>query len=120
VIAILGVSILSWLINRENAGSTLLSYGELMQILKVDDPSVKFQKVRASPTEVRGEIVTSDTITESTPSSLKASETRPFRTRTGFAMDSKLQELLLGRAGSEFVREDDESVLRVVSSWSWE
>ena len=47
VIAILGVSILSWLINRENAGSTLLSYGELMQILKVDDPSVKFQKVAA-------------------------------------------------------------------------
>lgn len=116
LIAILGVSILSWLINRENAGSVVLTYGELMQILKVDDPSVKFQKVRASPTEVRGEIVTSDIITESTLGSLKPNETRPFRTRTGFAMDSKLQELLLQRAGSEFVREDDESVLRVVSS----
>jgi cell division protease FtsH len=116
LVAVLGVTIFSYLMNRENASSVVLSYGELMQILKVDDPSVKFQKVRVSPTEVRGEIVTSDPVSESTAGALPPNETRAFRTQIGLAEDRKLQELLLRRAGSDFVRADEESLSRIVSS----
>lgn len=116
LVALLGISVLSWFFNREASGSASLSYGELMQILQIDDPSVKFQNVRVSPTEVRGDIATSDRLSESTPGTLKPNETRPFRTRTGLAKDAKLQELLLKRAGSDFVRDDEESVVRAIYS----
>ena len=118
LVVILGVSVLSWLINRDSAGSVLLSYGELMQILQADDPSVKFQKVRASPTEVRGEIVTSDTLTESTAARCRRRKRCcAFRTAHRFRDGRQAARIAAqAAAGSEFVREDDESIMRVVSS----
>ncbi len=116
LIVLLGVSLMSYFINKESSGSALLSYGELKQILQIDDPSVKFKNVRVNRTEVRGEIVTSDKLTESAAETLKPNETRAFRTRTDLPIDAKLLDLLLKRAGGDFNSADEESFARVLSS----
>lgn len=119
LVGVLGLMAITWIGNRESAGAASLSYGELMQILHINDPSVQFKNVKVSPSEVRGDIVTSDKISEassSTASALKPQETRSFRTRTGLARDGKMQELLLKRAGSDFTREEEDSVIRVLQS----
>ncbi len=115
LLAVLGMS---YFIKKESVASTELSYGELTQILKVDDPSVKLQNVHASPSEVRGEIVTSDKLTESTPGTLKPSETRAFRTKLNLnpILDGELLRSLRNRSGSDFVRDDEDSYGRILSS----
>jgi cell division protease FtsH len=115
VAVLVGLSLLTWQYQREPA-AVPLTYGELEQILNVDDPSVRFQKVRVSPVEVRGEIATSDTIASSVPDAIKPNETRSFQTRIGLASDKELLKKLQERAGSDFDREPEEAMPRVVSS----
>src|SRR5688500_12327561 len=55
-----------WYFNRAPAVRDI-SYGGLMQILKADDPNVRFQNVQVRRgSEVRGEMVVSDAVSDGT------------------------------------------------------
>jgi cell division protease FtsH len=100
---------------REPA-SIALSYGHLEQLLRVDDPAVKFEKIRVGPGEVHGKIVTGDPLPAGVPDILKPGETREFQTRLGLPGDKKLLDRLRKRAGGDFDREPEESMSRVFSA----
>jgi cell division protease FtsH len=114
VILLLLFSGLVWSINRE-PGAYPITYGELMQILKADNPNVRFRNIQVSPGEVRGEMVTADPVTDA--SGTKASlEVKPFRTRIGLPEDKDLVKALRERAGSSFQRQEEDSFGKLVSS----
>ena len=64
VILLLG-SLVFWLSNREPA-YVPLKYGELMQVLQASrhDPNIVVQKVKVSRTDIRGEIVITDPVSD--------------------------------------------------------
>jgi cell division protease FtsH len=103
---------LIWFLTREPA-ALALKYGEFKQILL--DPSVSFQKVKVGRTEIRGEIVSRDTVSGGNGES-RATVT-PFRTpRIGLETDLDLQRLLDSRVGAAYQGEEDESAFRGVYS----
>ncbi len=113
LLTFLGLTVL-WTVYREPTAQTL-TYGELMQIVQADDPAVRFKNVRVSPGEVRGEIVASDLITDK-DGTKPATETKLFRTRIGLAEDPDLLKKLRLRTGANFYREEEDTVMRTVSS----
>ncbi len=96
---------------REPAAKTL-AYGELMQILQAEDPAVRFQNVKVGRSEIRGEIVTTDTVSDGKTSGDTLVEVRPFRTQVGLAADDELLKRLNERVGPAYQREEDESLLK--------
>ncbi len=89
-----------WFFNREPQLKTL-SYGELMQILQADDPAVHFQNVVVYPkSEVRGEMIVSDNVSDGSAAPSKVVETRLFRTRIGMGTDEELFKRLRQRVGA--------------------
>ena len=114
IVVLLVLSLLTWQYQREPATLTL-SYGQLEQLVKGDDPAVQFEKVRVGPGEVHGKIVTGESITPASAAVLKPNETREFQTRLGLPGDAKLLHRLEKRAGGDFDREADESMSRVVA-----
>ncbi|HEX3315243.1 MAG TPA: ATP-dependent zinc metalloprotease FtsH, partial [Gemmataceae bacterium] len=116
IVVLLGLSVLTWQFQREPATLTL-SYGQLEQLVKGNDPAVHFEKIRVGPGEVHGKIVTGESLSEAAAASqLKPNETREFQTRLGLPGDKKLLERLQRRAGGDFDREPDESMPRVVAA----
>ena len=61
ILAVAGSFLVFWLFNRESSVK-ILTYGELMQILMADDPGLHLQNVNVGRTEIRGEIVTTDMV----------------------------------------------------------
>src|ERR1700693_4319522 len=80
-----------WVLYREPAGVTL-KYGELKQVLQ--DPSVAFQKVKVGHSDVRGEIVMHDAISDSAGSDQRSMVTSFHTSRLGLENDQTLTQLL--------------------------
>jgi cell division protease FtsH len=101
-----------WFFNREPS-PILVKYGELMEILKADDPSLSFQNVKVSRTEISGKMVTNDLVsggTEPTHQKVVA-----FRTpRVGLEQDQELPGLLRERLGPAYQGEEEESAFKGV------
>jgi cell division protease FtsH len=88
-----------------------------MQILRADDPGVRFQKVAVRhKAEVRGEMVVTDTVSNGTLVPEQISEVRPFRTRIGLDNDADLLKRLEERVGQSMTADPEESFLRIVQS----
>jgi cell division protease FtsH len=105
-----------WFINR-GPGSITLKYGELVQILQAPDPGARFQNVRVGRTEIRGEIVTSDAVSDGKDNPARHEVVKAFRTPTvGIQSDPQLLKLLNERVGPNYQAEEEESVLRGVLS----
>lgn len=106
-----GAAILLWLLGHEPPPRNL-TYGELMQILAAEDPAVRFQNVHVGRSEIRGEIVTADTVSDGKLIPGRQVDIRPFRTRTGLAADPELLRRLNERVGPGYQGEEDDSALR--------
>jgi cell division protease FtsH len=103
---------LFWFFNREPT-TILLRYGELMEILKADDPGLSFQNVKVGKTEIRGEIVTRDPV--SGGDKRLHDQVRQFRTpRVGLEADRELPSLLKERLGPAYQGEEEESPFRSI------
>ena len=102
-----------WFFNHEPSALPL-KYGEFKQLLL--DRSVTFQKVKVGRTEIRGEIVTQDPVSDG-GSNAAPKTVKPFRTpRVGLETDFDLQKLLDTRIGAGYQAEEDESASRGVYS----
>jgi cell division protease FtsH len=115
VILLLG-TIVFWLTNREPT-SVPLKYGELMQILETSkrDPNVVVQKVRVGRSDIRGEVVVTDSVSgvPGDKDSGKQQTTMNFRVlRLGLEDDAKLHDLLREAVGSGYQGEEEESALK--------
>lgn len=104
-----------WYLKHEPAPIEL-KYGEFKQILQ--DPTVSLQKLRVGRSEIRGEIVTRDRATTTDKAEARAEETSVlFRTpRLGLEIDTDLQALLDKRVGFGYQGEEEESILKGLSS----
>jgi cell division protease FtsH len=112
----LAVSILFWLFQREPS-ATSLRYGDLMQVLNAarNNPAVSLQKVKVSHTDIRGEIVTRDLVTDGQSNSPRT-QVVPFRTvRVGLENDQDLHRLLK-QASPGYQGEDEDLALKTISS----
>ena len=102
-----------WFFNHEPSALPL-KYGEFKQLLL--DRSVTFQKVKVGRTEIRGEIVTQDPVSDG-GSNVATKTVKAFRTpRVGLETDFDLQKLLDTRIGAGYQAEEDESASRGVYS----
>ena len=101
---------LTWLVNRDSLGIGVkyneLKYGELKQIL--NDPTANFQKVHVGRSDIRGEIVARDLMTDGADGGYKSSHSSFHTPRTGLEIDTTLQELLDKRVGSGYQGEEDD------------
>ena len=89
-----------WFLNREPTYRDL-AYGSLMHICKADDPTARFQKVLVRKnSEIKGELLVTDTISNGSLTPEKLSESIPFRTRIGLASDEELMKRLDQRSAS--------------------
>lgn len=114
--SLLLVSLAMWFVNRPPEARNL-GYGELMQILNADDPAVRFQNVVVvRNSEIRGEMVISDTVSDGKLVPGEASEVRPFRTRIGLGDDQELLKRLDLRVGASYRGAEEEGPLRAVGS----
>jgi cell division protease FtsH len=105
-----------WFLNREPSYITL-SYGKLIQILKSNDPGVSFQNVKVSRTEIRGEIITTDEVSDG-DSNGRRTQVKAFRTpRIGVEVDPELLRRLNDRVGQDYQGEEEESAFKGIFSF---
>jgi cell division protease FtsH len=105
-----------WLFSREPQAKTL-SYGELMQILQANDPAVHFQNVVVRRnSEIRGDMLVSDSVSDGKTTPTKTAEVRSFRTRIGLGNDRELFKRLDQRVGPNYVVEEEEGLFRSLIS----
>jgi cell division protease FtsH len=103
---------------RQAVAPTTLKYGELMQVLAVSRQAgpVALQKVQVTPGQVRGEVVTSDVVSDGKDNTT-STQTVPFRTlRTGFERDTGLYPLLQEAAGPAYQGAEEDSALRAIGN----
>jgi cell division protease FtsH len=104
-----------WFFFREPA-SVSLKYGELKQILL--DQTVSFQNVRVGRSEIHGEIVRTDAISDGRGNA-DLRRVTAFRThRVGLETDADLQKLLDKRVGPAYQAEEDDTSLRSLYSFA--
>jgi cell division protease FtsH len=113
VIALLVAGLAYWMLNREP--STLsLRYGELIEVLASakENPNVSVQRVRVGHTDIRGEIATTDPVSDGDTNKPR-SRVIPFRTqRVGLENDPGLHPLLKSTVGAGYQGEEEESALK--------
>jgi cell division protease FtsH len=120
LLALFTLSLLTFLISyfpRETVAQPL-KYGELVQILGVSKPTsgVSVQRVQLSHAELRGEVVTTDAISDGTDNRT-STLTIPFRTvRTGFERDESIFPLLRDAVGPGYQGAEDEPIMRSLSN----
>ena len=104
-----------WMMNREPMVREL-SYGSLMHICKADDPTARFQKVLVRKnSEIRGELLITDTISDGTLQPKKGAEERiSFRTRIGLPTDPVLMLRLDERAGPNYQGDEERPLIEGV------
>jgi cell division protease FtsH len=116
---VLGLFILTglyWFFNREPTSITL-KYGELMQILQDRNAAVRFKNVKVGRTEVRGEIVTTDEVSDGSLTPTRVEQTKQFRTpRVGLEGDTALFDRLRETVREGYQGEEEESALKGVAS----
>jgi cell division protease FtsH len=116
VILLIGLGIFVYLfLTHEPA--ILLKYGEFKQVLL--DPSVTFQKVHVGRTEIRGEIVTHDTISGALPNAEPAKPVTFHTPRAGLENDPGLQALLDKRVGNAYQGDDEDAMVNGISRFVW-
>jgi cell division protease FtsH len=114
VVAAGGAVLVGWLLRREPA-PTELRYGELIQVLNAsrEGGRVSVRNVRVTHAEVRGEIVTTDPVSDG--ANATHAQTVRFRTlRTGLENDQGLHELLKSAVGAGYEGADEESPLKTL------
>src|SRR5438093_6576011 len=104
---------LFWIWSRD-PGVKNLQYSEFMQIVQAHDPAVHLN-VKIGRSEIRGEIVTTDVVSEGNATPGKVVETRTFRVQRPDVPDPNLLPRLQ-EGGHRYQAEDPESPLRGV--WS--
>jgi cell division protease FtsH len=95
-----------------------LKYGELVQVLNASRGSdaVGLYKVQLTHSDVRGEVVTTDPVSDGKDNQ-PHTMTVPFRTlRTGFERDQGLYALLTETAGGAYQGAEEDSTLRAIGS----
>src|SRR6516165_4017777 len=92
-----------------------LPYGELMQILQANDPALTLDKVKVGRSEIRGEIVTADTVSNGKTTTERLVERQTFRTRRPDPPDAELLKRL-EKAGAAYQGEEEESPLKGIYS----
>jgi cell division protease FtsH len=95
-------------------GYTSLKYGELIQVLTAarTDPGITVQRVQVGHSDIRGEIVCTDRVSDGKDNG-KHTQTLVFRTlRQGLENDPKLHELLNRTVGPGYGGEPEESALK--------
>jgi cell division protease FtsH len=105
---------LMWAFGRDSTGLAL-KYGELKQVLL--DRSISFQKMHVGRTEIRGDIVTHDPVTDGGSNGLLTTKSSFHTPRTGLEIDTTLQEQLDKNVGPSYQAEEDDSTIRSVSSF---
>ena len=114
VVAAGGTFLVWWLFHREPAPREL-RYGELIQILNAsrEGGRVSVRNVRVTHAEVRGEIVTTDPVSDG--ANATHTQTVRFRTlRSGLENDQGLHELLQSAVGAGYEGADEESPLKAL------
>ena len=108
-------SVFVWLFQREPSVKPL-EHGELMQMLKGDDPGVQFQRVQViKNAQITSEIKTRDRVSANDPDYQLPSEARTFRTRI-LDKDEDLLKRLEARAGGAYQVMDEDTLMRGVYS----
>ena len=92
-----------------------LKYGEFKQVLL--DNTVSFQKVHVGRSEIRGEILTHDSISGALPNAEPPKPVSFHTPRSGLENDSGLQQLLDKRMGNAYQGDDEDYMLKGVSSF---
>lgn len=115
LILIMGTGVF-WLTNREPSG-VVLKYHEFLQALKAarDNPNVAFHKVKVGRSDIRGEIVTTDPVTDGGDNTA-STQTVPFIVRRTGLEDDKELYALLEQGGGNYQGEEEESALKGVYS----
>jgi cell division protease FtsH len=95
-----------------------LSYGEMVEVLTAGRKSgnVALANVKVSHGDIRGEIVTTDLVSDGHETKSQT-QTVPFRTlRTGFERDQGIYALLQEAAGPAYQGAEEDSVLRTIGN----
>jgi cell division protease FtsH len=103
---------------RREPPYTPLKYGELVQVLNSAraGSAVSVRKVQLTHSEVRGEVVTTDPVSDGQENGPRTTVV-PFRTvRTGFERDQDLYALLGAAGGGAYQGAEDDSTLRAIGS----
>ncbi len=102
---------LFWFFSRE-PGAITIHYGQLMQILQEKDPAMRLVNVQVGRGDVRGEIVTSDLVSDGSAQPERLTQVKAFRTRRppGLEADTAFVKRLHERV-KEFRAEEEESPL---------
>jgi cell division protease FtsH len=116
LLILLSGSAVWWLFNHDASGN-VLKYHELVQTLKAarDNPAVTFHKVKVGRNDIRGEIVTTDPITDGDENGTDT-QTLTFQTRRAGLEDDKQMYDLLDKGGGNYQGEDEESAFKGVTS----
>jgi cell division protease FtsH len=97
---------------------TKLKYGELVQVLSAgrQDGRLSLQQVQVTHADIRGEIVSTDLVSDGQDNA-PHTQTVSFRTqRTGFERDQALYGLLRDAAGPAYYGAEEDSALRVIGN----
>lgn len=107
-----------WLVNRDSF-TLPLRYGELTQIFNASsiDRNISFQRVSVGHTDIRGEIVTRDRVTDGKDASYRTTKVAFHTPRAGLELDKGLHERLEKAAGPSYQAEEDETTMRGISSF---
>jgi cell division protease FtsH len=105
-----------WLIGRDSGG-VVLKYHEFLQALKAagDNPAVTFRKVEIDRTDIRGEIVTTDTISDGDQNASQP-QVIPFSTRRPAVENDQELAKLLDKASVDYQGAKEESAFKVFTS----
>jgi cell division protease FtsH len=105
-----------WFYNREPSGITL-DYGKLKLLLSDQSRAVQFKNVKVGRTEIRGEIVTIDEVSDGSLTPSRHTQVKSFRTpRVGVEGDTALFQKLDESVRDGYQAEEEESALRAVYS----
>jgi cell division protease FtsH len=116
LLVVTGLLVGTWLLTRDSSGLAL-GYGELKQILQSPGAAVHFQNLHVGRGEIRGEIVTTDEISDGSLAPARLTKIWPFRTpRVGLEHDATLVERLDQTVRDGYQGEEEESFLKGVSS----
>jgi cell division protease FtsH len=105
-----------WAITRDPSQFSL-GYGELKQILQSPRAAVRLKNVHVGRGEIRGDIVTTDEISDGKLTPSRVSQTKSFRTpRVGLESDIELVPRLDQAVREDYQGEEEESALKGLSS----
>ncbi len=113
ILVILTVILAYFAITREPT-SVPLQYGELIQVLTAarNDPGIVVQHVRVGHSEIRGEVLCADRVSDGKDNSRFTRSMNFVTNRRGVENDVQLHQLLKQTVGSSYQGEEEESVLK--------